>query len=330
MNGTDSLSYLTIGGTTITPFTALSTPSTPTLSANTGLSGTDFNVYYAITANSSVGETDGSDSLTVDVEKDRDLWDSETESIKIAWSSVTDAQSYNVYMGTAADGAGTPTLYLIAGGLDAGTLEFTDNGTRAQDLTRPLPSFNSTAGPKVSRGSVINGRVWLVGDSDNRDYVWRGGDFGFELDFSPSNGGGYSPVSSGAKDLPVQVIPYRSGQGEPRVTVLTQETNGRGKRYTLTPQTITYGSSTFVVWQKDEDSGQDGTDSPNGVILYDNNIYYPSRDGFKSTGTRPQLMHPCDLGLIPKFGYWLKIEQVRPNKAFRRSLGQHTYPFVTC
>lgn len=292
MNGTDSLSYLTIGGTSITVFTELSTPSAPTLTTNTGLSSsTDFNTYYAITANSTVGETDGSAVLTVDVEKDRDLWDPETESIKISWSAVSNAQSYNVYAGVAADGAGTPTLYAIAVGLDAATLSFTDNGSRAQDLSRPLPTSNSTAGPKLSRGTVINGRVWGVGDSDNRGYVWRGGDFGFELDFSPSNGGGFSPIGQGSKNIPVVVLPYRSGQGEPRVTVLTQETNGRGKRYTLTPQTLTYGSTSFVVWQVNEDSGQDGTDSPNGVVLYNNSIWYPSRDGFKTTGTKPQLQN---------------------------------------
>lgn len=248
-------------------------------------------MYYAVTANSTVGETDGSGILTQQVLTDRDLWDPETQSITIAWSTVTGVQSWNVYMGTAADGAGTPTMYLIAGGLDAGTLTFADNGTRAQDLSRPLPTNNSTAGPKVSRGNIINGRVWLVGDADNRDYVWRGGDYGHELDFSPSNGGGFSTIGKGGKDMPVNVLPYRSGQGEPRITVLSQETNGKGRRYTLAPQTLTYGSSTFVVWQVNEDSGQDGTDSPNGVILYDNSIYYPSRDGFKTTGTKPQLQN---------------------------------------
>lgn len=291
MNGVDNLSYLTIGGTTITPFTALSNPSAPTLDTKTGLSGTDFNVYYAITANSTVGQTAVSTSLTVDVSTDRDIWDSATQSIKIAWSAVSNAQSYNVYCGTSADGAGAPTLYAIATGLDAGTLEFTDNGTRALQLDKPAPDYNSTAGPKASRAELINQRVWMVGDSDNRGYLWRGGDPGFELDFSPSNGGGYTPIPMGGKDVPVQVKPFRTGQGEPRVTVLSQETNGRGKRYTITPQDVTYANQSFVVWRVSEDSGQDGTDSPNGVVLYDNNIYYPSRDGFKSTGTRPQLQN---------------------------------------
>lgn len=291
MNGTDNLSYLDTSTLEVTAYTELTTPSAPTMTTNTGLTGTDYNVYYAITANSTVGETDGSTVLTVDVSTDRELWDPDTKSIKISWSAVSSAQSYNVYCGIAADGAGNPTLYAIATGLDAATLSFTDNGSRAQDLTRPLPSFNSTGGPKVSRGDVSNGRPFLVGDSDDPFKVWRGGDYGFELDFSPSNGGGYTIVGNGTKDTPIAVRSFRNGKGDPQVMVLCQGTNGSGKRFYLNPTTVTYGSTTFVVWQSTEDSGQDGTDSPDGVIIYQNSAYYPSRDGFKTTGTRPQLQN---------------------------------------
>jgi hypothetical protein len=41
---------------------------------------------------------------------------------------------------------------------------------------------------------------------------------------------------------------------------------------------------TIAYYDVMEDSGIDGTDSPDGVITYDNNIYYPSRDGFKYNG----------------------------------------------
>lgn len=291
MNGVDNLSYLDISTSAVTVYEELDTPTAPSLGSQVGLSGTDFNVYYAVTANSTVGETDGSEVLTVDVSTDRDLWNPDEQSVTIEWTTVDDVKSWNVYMGVSADGVGTPEMYLIASGLDAATLSFTDNGSRAQDLTRPLPDFNSTAGPKASRGSVINGRPWLVGDSDHPFYVWRGGDYGHELDFSPANGGGFSPVGNGTKEIPVQVMSYRDGQGESKVTVLSQGTNGGGKRYTLTPNTVTFGSTTFVVWQVDEDSGQDGTDSPDGVITYDNSLWYPSRDGFKTTGTKPQLQN---------------------------------------
>lgn len=292
MNGVDNLSYLDTSSNTVIPYTALSTPAAPTLSSLTGLTGTSFKVYYAITANSTVGETAGSAVLTQQVSTDRDLWDSATQNVKITWSTVAGVQSWNLYMGVSADGAGSPTMYAIATGLDATTLSFTDDGTRSQDLSRPLPTFDSTAGPKATRGCIAaNGRPFLVGDSDHPYYVWRGGDFGFELDFSPANGGGYTAIGNGTEFIPNCVKPYRNAKGDSMVMVLSQGTNGSGRRSYMSPTTITYGSSTFVVWQVTEDSGQDGTDSPDGVIIYQNSAWYPSRDGFKTTGTKPQLQN---------------------------------------
>lgn len=291
MNGVDTLSYLDIPTSLVVAYTALTTPVAPTLGTNTGLTGTSYNVYYAVTSNSTVGETPGSPALTQAVLIDRDTWNPATQSIKINRTAVAGEKSWNLYMGTSQNGAGIPTLYAIATGLDPAVLSFTDDGTKAQDLTRLLPTQNSTAGPKTSRGSVINGRPWMVGDKDNPYYVWRGGDFGFELDFSPANGGGFSPLGNGSKEVPVKVISYRTGKGDPIVTALTQGSNGAGKRCFFSPTTVTYGTTTFVVWQVTEDSGNDGTDSPDGVISYQNSLYYPSRDGFKTTGTKPQLQN---------------------------------------
>lgn len=291
MNGEDTLSYLDLTTFTVIPFTTLSNPSSPSLTTNTGLTGTTFNVYYAITANSKAGETAGSSSLTVQVSTDRDAWNSATQSIRISWSAVAGAESYNVYVGQAAPSAGAPTLYAIATGLDPAVTTFTDNGTQPLQLTRPLPTYNSTAGPKCAGGTVINGRPWLVRDKDNPFNVYRGGDYGYELDFSPSNGGGSSPVGNGTKDLPTKVIPFRDGRGNSQVMVLCQGTNGSGKRFILSPTSVTYGSATISFYEVIEDNGKDGTDSPNGVIIYNDSAYYPSRDGFKTTGTKPQLQN---------------------------------------
>jgi len=92
-NGTDNLSYLDIPTKTVIPFTALSDPSAPTLNTLTGLTGSAFNIYYAITANSSVGETAGSPKLTQPVLKDRSVWDPTANTVKIQWSAVTNAKS---------------------------------------------------------------------------------------------------------------------------------------------------------------------------------------------------------------------------------------------
>lgn len=293
LNGIDTLSYIDTTKWQIVEFKKLdAVGKAPTLKENHGLEGTAFKVYYAVTANSTVGETEGSEILTQQVSIQRDMWNPDENWISIEWEEVAGAVGYNIYMGVAADGTGQPELYLIAGNLDPSTRTFTDNGSRAQDLGRgPMPTYNSTAGPKAKRGSVINGRVWLVGDSENPFYLWRGGDYDHELDFSPSNGGGFTAIANGTKEVPISVMPFRKGQGDSTVVVLTQGSNGSGKRYHLAPSTISYGGGSFVAWGVTEDSGSDGTDSPDGVVIYNNSLYYPSRDGFKTTGTQPQLQN---------------------------------------
>ena len=287
MNGIDTLSYFNIATTAVIPFNSLSNPVAPTLTTN-NVGGTGFNITYRITANSTVGETAASNALTVPVDTDRDLWNPPsaggTDNIIIGWSAVSGAQSYNVYMGTVSG-----FEYLIASGVN-GTA-FTDDGTFAQDTTRLFPTNNSTAGPRVAGGTNINGRAFLTRDADNPYYVWNGGDPGSELDFSPAHGGGFSLVGNGSKDLPLVVKPFRDGRGNPQITVLCQGTNGLGKRFILTPDQLTFGNQVIPFYDVVEDNGQDGTVSKDGVILYGDSLYYPSRDGFKSTGTKPQLQN---------------------------------------
>lgn len=295
MNGTDTLAYLDIPTSVVTKFTALTNASAPTVVNNGSTditTGTKpFTLYYAVTANSSVGETAAANNTSIAVTTDRDFWDPTKHSLKVTWSAVTSAKSYNLYMGVAASGAGTPVLYRIASGLSADTLTYIDDGTAPQQIINVAPSFNSTAGMKASRGCVINGRVFLVGDTDHPYYVWNGGDPGFELDFSPSNGGGFSQIGSGTAEVPIAVRPFHQGKGDPGIFVLTQGTNGHGKRYVLSPDSITYGIATIAFFDVTEDNGTDGTDSPDGVVLYNDALWYPSRDGFKTTGTKPQLQN---------------------------------------
>jgi hypothetical protein len=294
MNGTDNLSYLDIPTSTIIPYTALTTPTSPTIANNGSTSlvtgTTPLNVYYAITANSTVGETIGSASTSIAVNTDRDLWNPSTQSLKVSWTAVTNAKSYNLYMAISAPG-GSPTLYLIKSNIDAGTLTYIDDGSLPQDTTRPIPTVDSTAGPKVTRGEVINGRVFLVGDKDNPYYVRYGGDFGFELDFSPANGGGFTPINNGGKELPNAIKSFRDGKGTQQITVLCRGTNGKGKRFLMSPDSLTLGSTVISFFSVTEDYGEDGTDSPDGLISYQDDLHYPSRDGFKSTGTLPQLQN---------------------------------------
>ena len=290
LNG-EALSFIDTTTWRITSFKNLKDPQKAPLCTLTDLAGDAFKVYYAITANSTVGETAGSPVATQSISTQRDLW-GDNQKVTITWDAIEGATGYNVYMGVSADGTGQPELYMIASGLDPTITSFTDDGTKAQILSHgSLPSYNSTSGPKTRRGTVVNGRVWLVGDTENPYYVRHGGDYDHELDFSPANGGGFTPVASGTKEVPIAVMPFRKGSGDSTVVVLTQGSNGSGKRYHLIHTQLTYGSETIVAWEVMEDSGTDGTDSPDGVVIHNNSLYYPSRDGFKTTGTIPQLQN---------------------------------------
>lgn len=289
MNGKDPLSFLDTISLTITSLNPIGNPDKPSLQNNTGLTGTSFKVYYAVVAHSTIGQSKGSQVLEVPVSSDRDTWDSQKQKIAIKWPTVRDVKSWSVYAGVGVDGEGAPSLGRIATGLPADQLTFEDNGSRSIDFTNRLPQDNTTAGPSVTRGTAINGRAWFVGDKADPWRVWHGGDAGHEFDLSPANGGGYTHVLSGTKDIPIAVCPYRDGKGEPQVSIMCQGMNGYGKRVFIRPNQIEYNGIPIVVWETIEDTGTDGTDSPDSIVIYNNDMHYMSRDGGKTTGTLPQL-----------------------------------------
>jgi len=283
MNGVDALSYVNIPTQTVVPFVALATPTIPTI-VPTGLSGTTYTYYYTITANSTVGETAASPIASQQVSLVRGAWDSTTNYLTVSWSAVPSAQSYNLYVGETAD-----EQYLIASAITG--LTYKDDGTATKDVTRTAPVSDTTEGPKVTRGTVINGQVFLTGDADNPRYVRYGGSGIAALDFSPYGGGGWVEIGRGTKEFPVVVKPFRTGQGTPTPMVICRGTNGAGKRYTMTNASVTVGDEVIPYFDVKEDNGQDGTDSPDGVVSYRDALWYPSRGGFKTTGTKPQLQN---------------------------------------
>lgn len=284
MNGVDFLSYIDIPTLATIPYVALSTPGAPT-ATKTGLTGTTYTYYYKITANSTVGETAASTADSETVGAIRDTWDATSNYVTVTWSAVASAVSYNVYVG---DVSGQECL--VAAGING--LSFKDDGSMARDITRVAPIGDTTAGPKVTRGTVINNQLFFTGDADYPRYVRYGGNTATTmLDLSPFNGGGYSEIGRGTKEFPVRVMTFRDGKGTPAITILCRGTNGSGKRYIMSPDSITEGDTIISFFAVTEDNGQDGTDSPDGVILYRDSLWYPSRDGFKTTGTKPQLQN---------------------------------------
>jgi hypothetical protein len=284
MNGVDNLSYVDIPTLTVVPFTSISSPTITSVTA-TGMTSPNITYYYKVSANSTFGETAASAATSVSANQ-RDLWTPSTQYVTVVYPAVASAISYNIYLGTTSG-----QEVLIASGVNGTT--FKDDGSQAfvPNVSQAAPVGDTTAGAKTSRATAINGQVFMTGDKDNPHYVRYGGNGDSVLDFSPFNGGGYSELGRGAKEFPVTVKPFRDGKGTSQITVLCRSTNGQGKRFLMTPQTTTYGSTVIAYFAITEDNGQDGTSSPDGVILYNDSLYYPSLDGFKTTGTKPQLQN---------------------------------------
>lgn len=283
LNGEDNLSYLDINTLTVIPFTALTTPSTPSVTVGGGLTGTNFPNYYKVTAGNR-GETAASAPATGTntTTKLRSEWSGATEYIDVTITRVTGARQYHIYYGNVS--GGEQYLFSVDDPGSGTTFNWRDTGVIDPNIYRPAPAGDTTAGPICGDGSFINGQVFLFRDKANSKYVRYGGTGRSILDFSPYGGGGYEPVG-GNKEVPVKVAAFRGNDGRPAITVLCKGTNGMGKRYIFTPQTL--GSVSYFAIS--EENGNDGTEAPDSVILAKDQLWYLSRDGGKTTLTKAQV-----------------------------------------
>lgn len=280
-NGVDNLSYFDINSLTVIPFTALLAPASPTTTAGAGVTGAGFPNRYRVTAGNR-GETAASAADVETTTKLRSEWSGATEYVDVVITRVTGAERYHIYHGTEAGSE----VYI--GSVDdpgsGATVTWRDTGTSEPNIYRPAPEGDTTAGPICEDGGFINGQVFLVRDATNPKYVRYGGTGTAILDFSPYGGGGYEPVG-GNKEIPVRVAAFRKNDGTPAITVLCQGTNGQGKRYTFSPSTV--GNVSFFAIS--EENGTDGTEAPDSVITYDDQLWYLSSNGGKTTLTEAQL-----------------------------------------
>lgn len=280
-NGVDNMSYYDIELDSIVTASALSTPSAPT-PTKTGLTGTNYTYYYKITANNAFGETAASTAGTVQVGSLRDVWDSSSNYVTVTWSSVSGATSYNIYVG---DSSGNEYYLATVTGLS-----FKDDGSVAVNIFRLFPSGNSTTGPTLTFLYNSNGQLFGVGDINNPSYLWYSGQGSHAGDFSPFNGGGYVAINYGGETIPTHVRPFRTGKGDPAITVLSRGA-GNGKLHHVTFDSTTVGDTVIVFPNVFEANGQDGTVSKFGVVEANNSLYYPTGDAFKSTGTKPSVIN---------------------------------------
>ena len=237
-NGVNAMSYYDIATGATVEYTALATPSTPT-ATGTGLTGTNFTYYYRVTANNAVGESTASVADSEQVSTVRDSWTSASQYITVTWSSVVGATSYNLYVGTVA--GEEQYLTSVVG------LTFKDDATLQPNAFRIAPSGNSTEGPTLKYMWNKDGQLFGVGDVNNLDYLWYDAGATAVGDFSPFNGGGNVGINSGGDTTPQAVRSFRTGKGDPAVTVLSSGVAGIGKMHHVVFTTTTFDNNVITI-----------------------------------------------------------------------------------
>lgn len=272
-NRTDPLAYY--NGSNLIKFTALTDPSAPTGTLTTLTTGS-YNNYYRIVSVNSVGFTAPSASLLKTTNKHRDTWTS-TEKIALAWSTVTGTEYYQVYWGEF-DGE-----ELLIGEVATNSFDDTGNANYPVNEYIETPDDNTTAAPKFGPMELSGNRMWGTYDPDNEWRVYFSGtgvDFG---KFSSFYGGGYIDLEKGGRYKPVQISHYRTGKGDPIITVLCKSPDGQGVTFQVELTSTTIGSgataTTFTVPVAYKIVGSIGSDAPAGVIKAGNALMFPNKKG---------------------------------------------------
>lgn len=290
LNGADTLSWfdITTYGTTYTivPMSSIAAPTGAAIasSGSTSLSGSNFPWRLQVTAANGGGETAGSTAGTLTLTKTRSTWaGGTTEYLTYTWNRVTGATRYYIYVG---DSAGA--MYYLDTVTDVGsgaTQSYVDNGSVPLNTNRRAPTFDSTGGMRCTRATNVLGQVHLDGDIDNPSRHWFGGFGDSATDFSPLNGGGWVDIDKGGKFFPTISKGFRTGKGDPAVTIWMKGTSGRGKLVHGVISTIQEGSYVITYLSLQEANGQDGTDGPDAVVYALDSWWYLSRSGPKTSGT---------------------------------------------
>lgn len=288
-NGVDNLSYVDLATSATVEYTSLATPAAPagTGSANL-ISGTKpYNYYYKVTANNAVGESTASAaSAAINVNDIRDNWSSDAaiaKTVTITWSSVAGATSYTIY-----GGDDTDHLSEITTLSSLTTLQFTDDGSFTLNPFKEAPSSNSTQGAVFEWMYADTKDATLYGvTSDNKVYYSAAG----TGDFSSLNGGGYITVDEGGDTQVNFVDGFRTGKGDPVISISSRGAAGKGHLYHMTFSTATYGDQTLTFPSVVEANGQSGTYAPRATVKARDSLFYPTGDAFKSTGTSQNIVN---------------------------------------
>lgn len=272
-------------GSSLSQYSGITKPDAPTPS-RTGLTTGSYNNYYRIQAVNEVGYTEPSNSGTIATNKLRRDWDT-SNYITVSWSTVTGATGYEIYWGEI-DGS----EYLI--GTTTNT-SFIDYG----ETTYPVNPYvetaddNTTAAPKFGPMEISGNRMWATYDSENkwRVYATGTGQYFINPAFSPFYGGIWIDLEKGGKNKPVSLVHYRTGKGDPIITVLCSSADGNGSIFQIELTSITIGEEAVTVPAAYKIIGSIGSDAPYGVVKVGDNVFFTNKKSIYALRNKQQIFN---------------------------------------
>ena len=198
-NGQDNL--WKYDGTTITTYTALTTPTGLTVGAQGTTGSTSYS--YRVSAFNSIGETLACTNVSI---ANGNATLSATNYNKLDWSAVTNATGYNIY-GRKSTGLGETYM-----GTVYGVITYNDQGGDDPSLSLLPPEANSTAGIKSTMAVFAISRIFAAGDPDYPSRLYFGGTADNIGNFSGSSiGGGSVDVFRNDGAIIRAILPFQGG-----------------------------------------------------------------------------------------------------------------------
>lgn len=267
----------------------------------TGLGGTPVvDYFYRIAISGTWGETKMTPPTKVPSSALRNLWNKQ-KSVEIdvtnvlapyrAAGVVENVTGWSLYISSVTSGSGMPgddEYLILAEGLSVDQNKYIDDGTKL--LLGSAPVENTTKGVICKFVNNISGRLWGLGVDNN---VYWGGDAPRLLYFGTANGAGKYELDNSGVETPMTITLGRDNSGTSCINLLTRTNAGQGHIWDVyaTTNSVNSNGQTFTTgtYQFKQREGNDGTDAPFSVIRENNNAYYLSTVGFKSTGVKPNV-----------------------------------------
>lgn len=295
-NDIDPFTYYDVNANTVKRLVKVADPTSTPVATPVGFSGTNtIDYYYRVFYAGIGGNTKMTPAVKVSSSTIRDTW-AGTKNVIIDTTSFTidpNAQNWGVAIASVSTGTGAPTdgEYLkIVEQLPITQKTYTDTG--GQTLLQSAPIENTTEGIIAGYFKNISGRLWAI--SQKTGIISWGGDVGNEMYFGSANGSDSYTISSNGIEQPMAVTLGRDNAGTTCINLITQTQAGQGAVWDVyaTTNSVTVNGQTFSTgtYQFKKREGDDGTDAPFSVVRANNNAYYLSADGFKSTGVKPSVV----------------------------------------